>query len=110
MMKIMSRFGLSLILMLFTAMAALAEAQTYALQVDGLACPFCAFGIEKQLHKIDGVDELDTDIKAGVVLLTMKDGVLLDETAARQAVERAGFTLRGLEQVLPSRQDTGEGR
>ena len=106
--KLIQRTGLALALMLFTTMAAFAEPQTYALQVDGLACPFCAFGIEKQLSKIDGVDELDTDIKAGVVLLTMKDGVLLDETVAEQAVERAGFTLHGLELVQTSTQDTGE--
>lgn len=96
--------------MLCSTMAAWSEAQTYALQVDGLACPFCAFGIEKQLGKIEGVETLDIDIKAGVVLLTMKDGVPLAETAAQQAVKRAGFTLRGLEQVRDTAQDNGENK
>ncbi len=104
--KILHRAGLTLALILFTAMAAFAEPQTYKLQVDGLACPFCAFGVEKQLRAIEGVEEFDTDLEAGVVLLTMKDGVLLDETAAEQAVERAGFTLHGLELAQSSTQDT----
>ena len=97
--KILQKTGLTLALMLFTAVAASAEPQTYKLQVDGLACPFCAYGIEKQLSAIEGVEELDTDIAASVILLTMKDGDLLDETAAEQAVERAGFTLHGFEHV-----------
>ncbi len=106
--KILQRTGLTVALTLFTAMAAFAEPQTYKLQVDGLACPFCAFGVEKQLRAIEGVEEFDTDLATGVVLLTMKDGVLLDETAAEQAVERAGFTLHGLELAQTSTQDTVE--
>ncbi len=106
--KILQRTGLTVALMLFTAMAASAEPQTYKLQVDGLACPFCAFGVEKQLREIEGVEEFDTDLGTGVVLLTMKDGVLLDETAAEQAVERAGFTLHGFELAQISTQDAVE--
>jgi len=105
--KILQKTGLTLALMLFAA-TAFAEPQIYKLQVDGLACPFCAFGIEKKLSELEGVDQLDTDIKASVILLTMKDGVLLDETAAKKAVDRAGFTLRGLEQVQTSTQTTAE--
>ena len=97
-MKILQKTGLTLALMLVAA-TAFAEPQIYKLQVDGLACPFCAFGIEKKLSEIKGVDQLDTDIKASVIRLTMKDGVLLDETVAEQAVEKAGFTLRGFEQI-----------
>ena len=103
--KMLQKTGLALALMLFVA-AAFAEPQTYKLQVDGLACPFCAFGIEKKLSEIEGVNQLDTDIKAGVILLTMKDGVNLDETAAKKAVDQAGFTLRGFEQVQTSTQGT----
>jgi mercuric ion binding protein len=101
--KILQKTALTLVLILFAA-TAFAEPQTYKLQVDGLACPFCAFGIEKKLSEIEGVNQLDTDIKTGVILLTMKDGVLLDETAAKQAVDKAGFTLRGFEQVQTSTQ------
>lgn len=66
----------------------------YALEVDGLACPFCAYGIEKQLGRIDGVEVLETDIASGTVVVTMTDGAILEESRAREAVEAAGFTLR----------------
>ncbi len=67
----------------------------YELQVDGLSCPFCAYGIEKRLTQIEGVQSLQTDISGGVVVVTMRPDASLDEDEARQAVEKAGFTLRG---------------
>ena len=39
-------------------------AETYKLRVDGLACPFCSYGIEKQLGKLPGVTSLKTNIKS----------------------------------------------
>lgn len=66
----------------------------YTLYADGLACPFCAYGIEKQLIAIEGVETVETDLKAGTVTVTMRDGAPLDEPLARKAVEAAGFTLR----------------
>ena len=73
--------------------------QTYRLHVDGLACPFCAYGIEKQLSRIDGVETIDIDIGAGAITLGVADGKTLDEPAARRAVEAAGFSLRDFERI-----------
>lgn len=85
------------------AIAADVAANVYRLTVDGLACPFCAYGVEKQLAAIAGVGKLATDIAAGTVTITMKPDGVLDETRARRAVEAAGFSLRGFEQVPPRR-------
>lgn len=68
----------------------------YTLRVDGLACPFCAYGVEKQLSAVDGVETVETDIKTGTVTIDMRAGATLDEATARKAVEAAGFTFRGL--------------
>ncbi len=89
-------FGLVLIALAGVARAA---PPAYALGVDGLACPFCAYGIEKQLHKLDGVARIDIDIARGQVLVRLTEGSVLDEATARAAIERAGFTLREFEQV-----------
>ena len=81
----------------FWGMAASAQNATspiYTLHADGLACPFCAYGIEKQLSKIDGVEQIDVEIESGTITLTMTEGASLDEATARKAVEAAGFTLR----------------
>jgi hypothetical protein len=61
----------------FAAAPAIAGSR-YALRVDGLACPFCAYG-------------------KGEVVIEMVDGKALDPAAAERAVKKAGFKLRGLE-------------
>lgn len=81
------------------AIGASAAPATYQLHLDGLSCPFCAYGVEKKLGALPGVQGLETRIKDGTVVVTMKDGVTLDEATARQAVKEAGFSLRKLEQL-----------
>ena len=85
---------LSLVLMSASAFAA---QQSYKLRVDGLACPFCAYGVEKKLNGIQGVQRVEVDIATGTVTVTMAEGASLDEAAAKKAVKDAGFTLRGFE-------------
>lgn len=74
-------------------------AAQYALQVNGLACPFCAYGIEKELKSIDGVNGVEVDINEGRVIVTAAEGARFDKEAARRAVKNAGFTLAGFEEL-----------
>ncbi|MEX2498743.1 MAG: heavy-metal-associated domain-containing protein [Wenzhouxiangellaceae bacterium] len=89
----------ALLIMLAMAGSAQSESERYVIHVDGLACPFCAYGIEKQLMKIDGVDTLETDVEKGRVVIIMADGQALDQADVEQAVDDAGFTLKGFEPV-----------
>ena len=73
--------------------------RVYSLHVDGLACPFCAYGVEKRLSRIEGIESIDIEIETGEVVLTMDDNAALDEPTARKAVEAAGFSLRDFSQV-----------
>jgi mercuric ion binding protein len=82
--------------------AAFAGGNQYALAVDGLACPFCAYGIEKRLSAIDGVESVETDVKSGQVVVTLAEGKTLSEEVARQAIKDAGFTLRSLKRTQGS--------
>lgn len=99
--------ALSLILV---ATSVLAAPLTYQLRVDGLSCPFCAYGIEKKLGALEGVQGVETNIKDGVVIVTMKDGVMLDEASAKKAVKEAGFSLHSFEQVPATPQGAPEGK
>ncbi len=84
---------------LLAPLAVNANPTGYALQVDGLACPFCAYGVEKKLSSIGGVEEINVDIKKGQVIVIMSDGSTLSENLAREQVEKAGFTLRSITQL-----------
>ncbi len=85
---------LAIVLGMLTVPAALAG-QVYKLRVDGLACPFCAYGIEKKLKAVPGVASLKFQINKGLVVVTMKDGATLSRQQAQQIVRDAGFALRG---------------
>ncbi|MCC4116275.1 heavy-metal-associated domain-containing protein [Aromatoleum toluclasticum] len=96
-------------LMVGTA-TAVAAPQTYKLRVDGLSCPFCAYGIEKKLGALQGVGRIEVDIASGTVAVTMAEGATLDEAAARKAVKEAGFSLRSLEPAPAAPQGTGQAK
>ena len=72
---------------------------TYTIQVDGMACPFCAYGLEKSLTKISGVEGIETDIDTGIVTITMAAEATLHRMAATQAVEDAGFALNDFQEI-----------
>ncbi len=92
---------------LFTAMGmalALATAPVWAggqvvyrLEVSGLACPFCAYGLEKQLKGTAGVLDARVDLEEGVAVVTVEEGARFDRPLAEEAVTDAGFTLNGFE-------------
>ncbi|MFQ5546419.1 MAG: heavy-metal-associated domain-containing protein [Acidiferrobacterales bacterium] len=97
----MIRIGATILmlLMLFAPLGAQAETNLYHLKVDGLGCPFCAYGIEKKLSAIDGVESIDVELKKGMVVVTTTEGAALTETQAHKAVKDAGFTLRAFSQI-----------
>ena len=66
----------------------------YSVKVDGLACPFCAYGIEKRLGAVDNVAAVEIDLASGTVTVVMRPGATLDRETAREAVAAAGFTMR----------------
>ncbi len=71
-----------------------AEVSRVTLSVSGLACPFCAYGLEKKLKRVEGVQAVQTDLKTGVVTLQMAEGKSPDLAKIRSAVKDTGFTLQ----------------
>jgi len=96
--------SLAVVMVVFTLWVTAGAAQepvhpTYHIQVNGLSCPFCAYGIEKQVTAIEGVEEIALDLKAGLLTVTMEEGAVLAQPTASKAVERAGFTMGSFRQV-----------
>ena len=94
----MKKFVLTIIFVLYCNSMVYAAGTEYQLGVDGVACPFCVYGIEKQLSKLEGIERIETDIQNSLVLLIMEDGSTLSEAAIRDAVTKAGFSLRSFTQ------------
>ncbi len=83
----------------FIAGPALAAVEQVSVRIDGLACPFCAYNIEKRVKTLEGVERdarIVTSIKHGVAKFPWKSGVAFDPAAVRKAIHEAGFTPREL--------------
>ena len=72
---------------------------TVKVQVDGLSCPFCAYGLEKKLKKMDGVTKIEIDVENAFALLTIEEGKKVSDEVIRQKVKDAGFTAREITEV-----------
>jgi len=71
-------------------------AQAAIIAVDGLSCPFCVYGLEKNLKKVNGVESVNIDMKTGKATVVLKPDAHVDAQALRQAVKKAGFTARDI--------------
>lgn len=91
----MKRYLIVPLLMLWS-LAALAADTQYVMRVDGLACPYCAYGIEKKLKQIEGVEKIDVDLEKGLVTVDVREGVALTEPQMVQLFKDAGFTYRSM--------------
>ena len=81
---------------LFWTASAFADGTRYQMRVDGLACPYCAYGIEKNLKKIDGVEKIEVDLNNGLVTVNVAAGVTLTAAQMVKLFSDAGFTYRSM--------------
>lgn len=91
--------------------AATAGPQRIEMTVLGLSCPFCAYGLEKKLKKVEGLVHVDIDFKTGKVKMEVKDGSKVTDERLKQLVKDAGFELREIiRSAVSEPSGIGEGR
>ena len=89
-----------LAILIFGANASATASQNqYVIRADGLACAYCAYGIEKKLMKITGVEYVDIDLKKGQVLVQGAQSLELTAPQLKTLFNDAGFTFRTLEKL-----------
>ena len=86
--------SLGLLLHAAPANAAFVSAE---LRVNGLSCPFCAFGIEKKLLDVDGVQSVEVFLDDGRIALTFEPENVATVSDLEKAVEKAGFEIVALQ-------------
>ena len=94
-----NRYEKTILLMIMTLLCSatlFAAGTQYKLRVDGLSCPFCAYGIEKKLIRTEGVGSVTFDLEKGLVIVKVEEDVTLTEAQLKQLVDDAGFTLRSM--------------
>ena len=88
-------------LVLFAAGSGMVLADTiYTMRVDGLACPYCAYGVEKKLKKIDGIKTVTVDLDKGIVTAIADDKVVLTDEQMTKLFKDSGFTFRSMKKAV----------
>ncbi len=95
------------IISVFWCTTASASGIEYRMRVDGLACPYCAYGIEKKLKAIDGVQKIDVNLDDGLVIVDVAEGTRLTGAQMKTLFQDAGFTFRSMTEK-PAEDDSGK--
>lgn len=69
-----------------------AERQVVDIAVKGMTCPFCAYGLEKNLGKASEVEQASASLKEQNVHIVLKPGAQPDVGRYKQLIRDAGFT------------------
>ena len=92
------------------ALPAHAQIESITLKVDGLSCPFCAYGLSKELKKVAGVKDTKIFVDAGRVELVVEQGKPVDIEKLPKAVRSGGFTAREIRITAVGRVEEWNGR
>jgi copper chaperone CopZ len=79
---------------------AITESNSAVLHVRGMSCPKCVTNVDLQVLALPGVQEAHVDMGAGTVRVTFDPDLTAprpSQAALARAVERAGFTLAGID-------------
>jgi len=72
-------------------------AKNYLINVSGIVCEFCAFGVAKKLRKLDFIDPsqfeegVKVDIENQQVFISIQEGQPLDQEAIFEAIKSGGY-------------------
>jgi len=68
--------------------------EVFEIDIAGLTCAFCVYGVEKNLGKLPGVAQVQVSLKFKKARIVMEVGEVADETLIRETIRDAGFTPR----------------
>jgi copper chaperone CopZ len=88
---------MTMILSLFAVTATQAQKNgkqmdAFEVQVDGLGCPFCAYGLEKKFKEFKGIKKVAIDIETGDFSFLYPTEKALTMDAVVEQVKKAGYT------------------
>lgn len=75
------------------------EGASITMKVDGMVCPFCAYGLEKRILEIEAVDAVLIRVSDGLIQIRPKENHVVGDEALRDAVDRAGFSLGEIHRI-----------
>lgn len=68
------------------------ERDQMEVQVDGLGCPFCAYGLEKKFKEFKGIKNVNIEMETGIFTFTYPSEKTLTLEQIESQVDAAGYT------------------
>jgi len=99
-----SIFGFLITLLFFALSASLnarsnqTEERVYIkIEIKGMACPYCAFGMEKELKKVAGVENVEIELKEGLAYISTPISQKPTKESLEKIIIDGGFTVGEIE-------------
>lgn len=73
-----------------------AQHDKFTVTVEGLGCPFCAYGLEKKFKEVQGVKSIKIDIETGLMTFTADASKNLSLESVDRQVDKAGYTAKAI--------------
>jgi len=64
----------------------------FSVKVDGLGCPFCAYGLEKKFNELKQIEDVSIEMETGMMTFTYPTTEMLTTERVEQQVDAAGYT------------------
>ncbi len=69
----------------------------FTVQVDGLGCPFCAYGLEKRFNDLKGIKNIAIEMETGTMTFKFPTTENLSIAEVEKQVDNAGYTATSVE-------------
>ncbi len=69
-----------------------AQGTVIVAQANGMSCPFCAYGVRKELLTVPGVKSVSVNLAKSQATVTLSPGAKVTDEQIRHAIREAGFS------------------
>ncbi|MGB2129732.1 MAG: heavy-metal-associated domain-containing protein [Flavicella sp.] len=64
----------------------------FSVKVDGLGCPFCAYGLDKKFKDLEGIKDIEIEMETGMLQFNIPSQPVMSLQKVANQVEKAGYT------------------
>jgi len=80
----------------------------FEVSIEGMCCANCVKAVEKRLKKLENVESIKVDMKAGKAFVTLKEGKTLDKATVEKALEDTEFKATAVVKFEPKKEEKKE--
>ncbi len=101
------KLGMILTTLMLSTFSLLHAKEKIIVRVDGLSCAFCAYGLEKNLKELEGVEKVEINLNDGTASLIFQEGKTVTDETIKKTVKDSGFTPREIKRQQSTKKKAG---